>query len=90
MLKKLNIKELINECTYIEKDIKNINLLNKNIQAFKSNINTEIKFKPEINEINEVIRLFKEFANVYKEKLIIYATIKRLKLRTIIIKKLMT
>ena len=57
---------LINDCINIEKDIKDINIINKNVEKC-NNINSEIKFNPEENDkyINEFLLSIKKFGSLY-------------------------
>ena len=66
---KNNLNLFINNCITIENDIKNINDINKNIELIKTNINIDIKFKPENNEIYKFLEPFKNFGKIYKEKI---------------------
>ena len=62
---KLNI--LINDCLNIENNIKEINLINENVNKFKSK-NIKIKFKPEENEIDYHLKKIKNFGNICYDK----------------------
>ena len=58
---KLNI--LINDCVNIEKNIKDINIINENINKYDSN-NLNLKFYPENNGINNIIEEIKKFGKI--------------------------
>ena len=58
---KLNI--LINDCINIEKNIKDINIINENIKKYNS-INLNLKFYPENNGLNNFIEEIKKFGKI--------------------------
>ena len=55
---------VISKCTNIEDNIKQVKQINEKINKC-SEINNEIKFKPNINEIDDNIKFIKEFGNIY-------------------------
>ena len=62
---KLNI--LINDCLNIENNIKEINLINENVNKCKSK-NIKIKFNPDENGIDYYLDKLKNFGNIYYNK----------------------
>ena len=60
------LSSLINECINIENNIKNINIINKNIKQYNSNNIKTIMFSPQKNgEINSFLETIKDFGKVY-------------------------
>ena len=59
---------LINDCINIEKDIKDINTINKNVEKC-NNMNSEIKFDPEENDkyISEFLLTIKKFGSLHND-----------------------
>ena len=55
---------VISKCTNIEDNIKQVKQINEKINKC-SEINNEVKFKPNINEIDDNIKFIKEFGNIY-------------------------
>ena len=56
--------QLINECITLENNIKEINILNENINKFKNSNNIEIIFSSEEYEINNFIEIIRKFGNI--------------------------
>ena len=59
-----NLCSLINDCLNIEKDIKQINDLNKSINKSKSNKSINITFKPGENQINKILDKLNKFGEL--------------------------
>ena len=55
---------VINDCIEIENNIKDINLINQNIQKSNSNKNKEIKFNPDEDGINNILEIIKNFGKI--------------------------
>ena len=60
------LNSLINDCLNIENNLKDINIINQNVEKC-SKINSEVKFSPEENneELNELIDKIKNFGLIY-------------------------
>ena len=61
---KIKLNSIINDCINIENNIKNINLINTNINKLKLNNNIELKFSPENEELDKFIQNIKKFGNI--------------------------
>ena len=59
---KLNV--LINDCINIENNLKDINIIQKNITNFNNSKNYEIKFEPEEEGINRLLNEIKSFGKI--------------------------
>ena len=57
------LNALVNDCIYIENNIKDIKTINEHITKYNSN-NIDIIFKPEKIENNELLNLIKKFGNI--------------------------
>ena len=62
---KTKLPSLINKCIAIEDNIKNINIINENINKSKLNENFEIKFNIEEEEINNILEYYNQIGKVY-------------------------
>ena len=58
------LNSIINDCINIENNIKNINLINSNINKLKLDNYNEINFFPENEDLNEFIQTIKNFGNI--------------------------
>ena len=58
------LNSIINDCINIENNIKNINLINTNINKLKLNNDIELKFSPENEDLNKFIQNIKKFGNI--------------------------
>ena len=62
---KNKLNSLINDCINIENNIKDINMINENINKYNSNsIIVDIKFNPEKGEVNKFIDTIKSFGKI--------------------------
>ena len=62
---KNKLNSLINDCISIENNIKDINMINENINKYNSNsIIVDIKFNPEKGEVNKFIDTIKSFGKI--------------------------
>ena len=62
-----NLNEInfyINDCIEIENNIKNINIINENILKRISNKNKEVIFSPNEDDINDILKIIKEFGKI--------------------------
>ena len=59
----------INNCIKIENNLKEINMVNQNIQKFNKLDKVKIKFSQEENEINEELERIKNFGKIYLENI---------------------
>ena len=69
---------LINDCTHIEKDINEISIIYEKIKASHSNIELQIKFRPELEKLGEFLENIKNFGEIYyidKKKNIIHKAV---------------
>jgi hypothetical protein len=57
---------MINDCIVIENNIKDINIIDKNISKSNSNKNKEIKFNED--GINNILEIIKKFGKIYYNK----------------------
>ena len=58
------LNSIINDCINIENNIKNINLINLNINKIKLNNNIKFKFTPENEDLDKFIQNIKKFGNI--------------------------
>ena len=60
-----SLNSYINDCINIENNIKNINIINENINKHKINNKTKVKFKPKNDELNLFLETIKSFGKIY-------------------------
>ena len=58
------LNSIINDCIYIENNIKNINLINSNINKLKLHKDIEINFIPDNEDLDKFIQNIKKFGNI--------------------------
>jgi len=64
-----NIHKLLKDCTEIENNINTINKIKSNINNIHNFANTQIKFIPEENQMDEFIKSIKTFGTIIIEKI---------------------
>ena len=62
------LNRLINDCINIENNIKNINNINQKIKKYILNKNVLIKFNPEEDGINALLKTIKNFGMIYNNE----------------------
>ena len=60
-----NLCTYINDCINIENGIKNINIINENINKFKANNKQKIEFIPKEEEFNKFLEILNSFGKIY-------------------------
>jgi len=60
-----NLISYINDCINIENNIKNINIINENINKFKANNKIQIDFSPTEYSLNDFINSLNSFGKIY-------------------------
>ena len=64
------LSSMINDCIFIENNIKDINLIDTNIKKFHSNENKKLQFYPGENEINNYLDTIKGLGEIFEENLL--------------------
>ena len=64
----INLTSYINDCINIENNIKNINIINANINKCNINNKINLKFYPNIEQLNPFLEKIKAFGKIYSEE----------------------
>ena len=67
---KIKLPKLINECIFIENNIRDIKIIDENIKKNNSIQNLNIVFEPKEDEINNFLEKIKQFGNISIQKVV--------------------